>query len=558
MSATERPPLLSDIEALSLEVEKARPVAMTLVALEAYAQSVDMPGAEMERHADAIREMGPKRLKRLRKSLHAAAELAELLDLTESIEQTEEASPSPEIFEPVEPTMSNTPVEPGMTEAELLADTPEPMPDEPAPETPEGISSPEASRTDLSESGKEWVLKLVPNYDFEDKRNHREKTARQVAGELYRMMGEPKTRMTGGKQIDPLARIRQRLRGMSNADIASQDGVSSQAVNQWFKAFVGKRFSTSPEDIVTTDGANDGSELETTSQDSVEVDIAIDAVPAVVRTDPRPVPSLLDVRARSSALGELSISLADTKPFAEYWAKEMKLDSDDTELLIQVLDPGYSFELTGSHRSKLHHFRQFIEKNLPKLEDSDLDLTTNEIARLVRLLGRTGSNGERAFTAKPQSAREVSMHDGYLVPQQRGELFSALEKLYVYMQTHKGTEKGETVVSQFEEALRHAGFSDEQITGLEATIGLRDAESLEPSDANDAVKVLQGLFVDNIKKLDEDEDRELIASLRMLTNMAMGRKTVRDVYHRLHGKDSTVTYESVTRLLESGIIKLAM
>jgi hypothetical protein len=82
MSATERPSLLNDMEALSLELKRTKPVAMTLVALESYARSIDMPQTDVERHADVIREMEPARLKRLRKSLHAAAELSELLDLT--------------------------------------------------------------------------------------------------------------------------------------------------------------------------------------------------------------------------------------------------------------------------------------------------------------------------------------------------------------------------------------------------------------------------------------------------------------------------------------------
>lgn len=307
---------------------------------------------------------------------------------------------------------------------------------------------------------------------------------------------------------------------MNNGDIARQDGVGVRTIWAWFNDRIDAKFR--PEET-----------------------------PLVSETEP-------DESSHSPASEELSINLANTAPFAAYWAKEMKLDSDDSELLTQVLDPNYSLELTGNHRSKLHHFRQYMEKHLPKLEDSDLDLTTNEIARLARLLGRIEEHGEYEFTAKPRSAWETVMVDGYVVPEQRAELFSALEKLHAYMRIEKTSQETETVVSQFEEVLRHAGFSDEQIKGLEATIGLREAEDMDPSAANEAVKILQGLFVDNVRKLDEDEDRDLMASLRMITNTAMGRKTVRDVYHRLHGKDSSVTYDSVTQLLESGIIKLAM
>lgn len=563
MSANERPSVLNDIESLSLEMEKARPIALTLVALEAYAESVNMPAPDIERHADMIREMEPTRLKRMRKALNAAAELSQLLELT----TPEEVHEEPDVpVAPVDEAVEPHPQEPTLASEEVIV-----QPDESVAESTEASeadASHETPGSDLSESGRAWVRRLLPDYDFTDKKTRQDKTARQVANDLYKQMGEPKTRAYGGKKIDPLARIRQRLRGMTNGEIAEQDRVSREAVSQWFKTFVDKRFSSQPEEIETSrpphadieqqgeaDAAPSPISEKTESQEPDAKSPSESVVPAAVR----PVPTPMTVRFSRPlpTAGESKIKLVN---LAQFWANEMKLDSDDAELLSQVLDPSYEYDLSGNHRNKLHHFRKYIEAHLPRLEDSDLDLDSNEIARLSQLLGRVETKGEHSFTAKPQSAREVSMVDGYLVPTLGSELLSGLQKLQAYMQKHDQhqLEENETIVSQFEQALHHAGFSAEQIIGLEAMIGLRDADGIDPSDANEAVRVLQGLFVDNIKKLDEDDDRDLMASLRMLVNTAMGRKTVRDVYHRLHGKDSSVTYDSVTRLLGSGIIKLAM
>lgn len=122
MTGSERPSVLNDIETLSLEVSRAKPVALTLVALEAYAQSVEMPEAQIERHADAIREMEPALLKRLRKALNAAAELSELLELAIIPEAEVAASITQEFEEPTVAPLERPPevVEPGEVLAEPL------------------------------------------------------------------------------------------------------------------------------------------------------------------------------------------------------------------------------------------------------------------------------------------------------------------------------------------------------------------------------------------------------------------------------------------------------
>lgn len=552
MSATERPSLLNDMEALSLELKRTKPVAMTLVALESYARSIDMPEADVERYADAIREMEPARLKRVRKSLHAAAELSELLDMTSQAadDVTDELATRTEPLEST-PTASVEAISNEPIIEEVIVPT-----DESAKESAEVAdtdTSHEIPVSDLSEAGKKWVLRLIPDYDFENM------TAEKVAGDLFRRAGEPQTRKFGDKKIDAKLRICRRLRGMNHIVIADMEGSTASAVSHWFGNSIDSRIKPKAVDSIPGEAA--------------EVDLVASEIEAIPETTPvqseapqpepeqtlsRPlVTSPATVRFRAP-IPEAASGAIDTAPLAKYWAQEMKLDDEDAEFLVEVLNPSYSFDLTGSHRDKLHHFRQFMQKHLPKLEDSDLDLTSNEVARLSKLLGRVEEKGEYSFTAKPRSAREVSMEDGYMVPQYRDELLNGLKKIYTYMQQAEPIEGAPNVVSQFKEVLSHAGFSDDQIIGLESAIGLRDAEGIDPAVINDALRALQVLFVEKSSKFDPEDDKEIQASLRMISNTAMGRKTVSDVYHRLHGKDNSVTRQSVVQMLESGIIKLAM
>lgn len=551
MSATERPSLLNDMEALSLELKRTKPVAMTLVALEAYASSVDMPEADVERHADVIRQMEPAKLKRLRKSLNAAAELSELLDITP---QADDVTDEPVArTEPIESTRTDS-VEVPSTESvieELIVPNDESAKD--FAEAADTDISHEMSVSDLSEAGKKWVLRLIPDYDFEDM------TAIKVANDLYRRSGEPQTRTFGGKKIDPKLRIRRRLRGMNHAEIASTEGSTASAVSSWFSNSIDSRIKSKVVDSMPGEAAeveSVASETEAIPETTIVESEAPQPEPEQVFPEPL-VASPATVRFRAPT-PEAASDVIDTAPFAKFWAQEMKLDDEDAEFLAEVLNPSYSFDLTGSHRAKLHHFRQFMQDRLPILEDSDLDLTSNEVARLSKLLGRVEEKGEYSFTAKPRSARELSMEDGYMVPQYREELLNGLEKIYTYMQQTKSLESEPNVVSQFKEVLRHAGFTDTQIIGLESAIGLRDVEGVDPSVINDALRVLQVLFVEKSSKFDPEDDKDVQASLRMITNTAMGRKTVNDVYHRLHGKDNSVTRQSVIQMLESGIIKLAM
>ncbi len=348
MNPSERPSALTDIEVLAIEVQANLPTALAIAALDRYGQTAELDAESVERYAEAMRTMSPKRLKKLRKALNGAAKLPKLLP---KIERSSEAEVAEERSLDDMPTATTA-------ETPEIIDTQVAEPESVLSDTPELVLNDEA---DVSEFGKTWVLKLIPDYDFDGK------TAQDIATDLYTRMGEPKTRTKDGKKIDPLERIRRRIQGVTDNEIAAGDGSTPASVQLWFRNFVNSRFK------------------------------------------------------------------AETEP--------------------EVQDRGQS--------------------------------------------------------------------------------------LFV--------------------ALVEANFTRDEIAAVEAIIGM--VESLPTDIAQDAstraLNSLQGLLVTNIDKLDADDDANAIAGLRMLTTTAFGRKTIRDVYHKLHGKDNTVTYQDVSVLLQDGIIKLA-
>ena len=348
MNPTERPSALTHIEELALEVQSSLPVALAITALDRYAQVNKLDSEWVDQTAEAMRTMSPKQLKKLRKSLSAAAMLSELMpDLT----------PVVQLPDAEEISVANEPLVAAESQA---ADS---------VEHAGGVES------DISESGMQWVLKLIPDYEFEGM------TARKIANDLYRRMGQPKTRAFGGKKIDPLERMRQRIRGATTSEIAAASDASPQSVDMWFRNFVNARFK--------------------------------------------------------------------------------EADSTDADV-----DPA--------------------------------DTTSEDV------------NEERSE-----------------------------DILY--------------------ESLAGANFTRDEIAAVESIIGMIDSlpTNIAQEATTQARNRLQSLLITNIDKLDNELDASVISGLRMLTTTAFGVKTVRDVYHKIHGKNNSVTHEDVVTLLQNGILKLA-
>lgn len=530
----EHSPLLTEAERQALELRDIRQHVSRARAVEAmavYATTVGLDGEAVEAELERIREMSPKALKRLRKQLVAVTELTLRIKISEQ--------PTDEMFDvaPVVDTSHLAPTTPeDVTDSETL-ETSQLSHDDSTYDHIETDSSHELAEqgnhpltTEIHQSGLRWAKKLLgDDYDFE----HID--ARTLAEVIYDAAGSFQTRrQKNGKKIDPISRISKRLRGMTDEQIAEAEGYNTGSVGQWFYTAVSRNINLHRET----------SEIKEQSIPESEQRFI-------------PSPSMIP-KQRMETIPEVSV---DHAALANVWADKMKLSEDDREYLVQVLDPRYMLELSGTHKNVRHHFRLFMKDMLPELEDSDLQLDSNEIVRLNALFGRVKIEGEYKYQASPLSAFEVIQDNGYVVPQRRNELLMALQKLHDYMsaQTSRPIAPEELKeVSRFERVLRSAGYSDVEVTALEACVEFdeKNTPKVRPPESTEVLKRLQGALVENIGNLDSETDKNVIAALRMLTNTAFGQKTVRDIYYKLHGKDASVTQDSVTAMLKDAIIKL--
>lgn len=526
--------LLTDNEQRALAVHEDLPRARAIQAWMTYAALQNFDADRLVVGVEEIRNMSPKRLKRVRKDLVAATRLlddmmAASYDMPIQAEQCIPGSePVSELA--VDALVSNEKTEaaPSVDEkpealpheasvSEVVTDQPDEVIAELVAESIE-TDSPTTLDPVLSEQGKVWVAKLIAGYEFG------EKTIDEVARDIYVMMGEPKTRLVGGKKIDPLERITQRLMGESNTEIALRDEVSPSAVSQWFKSFVEKKF------------LNPKSSVETEQEPEI----------------PHPTP--LRIKQKRVEAGE---PVPDGyKDMVTKCAVEAGLKTDEIEALHEVLDPSFSLEMSGTHRQVRHRFRLYLASKLPNLESDELGLTSNEIARLSRLLGREKQADGFSFTAAPQSAHEISMDHGYLVPQNRDELLRALYKAVNYILSEDDKAELGRTDSDICQQLLAAGFSQQEADALLGYITFDEegkAGSRTP-EAAEGLKRLQRILAQSRHKI---SDQEITApGLTMLTNVAFGNKTINDVYYKAHGKDPQITRQQVSDRIIKGIEEL--
>lgn len=533
---TERESLLTENERMALEVHEALPRAKAIQAWMTYAALQNFDADRLAVGVDEIRNMSGKRLKRVRKDLAAATRLLDDM-VAASYENPIQVEQCIAITEVVEvPTPDVLADDDAADEAVLTVDEQpeiESLKDEDAeglgmsaPDVPaEQGSDDEVEVVGLSETGRSWVIKLFSKYDFDDK------SVEAIAQDIYARMGEPKTRNFSGKRIDPVYRITLRLIGKTNSDIAVVDEVSVSAVDQWFRNFVEKRL-LKPED---------SSEEE--------------PVLALVPTPQTPVFTPLRMQPKRSEMSHAET--IDHAKLAMQWATEVGLTLEESELLCEVLDPNFSLEMNGTHKQVRHRFRLYLTSKLPSLESDELGLTSNEIARLGKLLGREKKPEGFTYTAAPQSAHEISMDHGYLVPQNRDELLSALQKVSLYL-----TPKTESIDDLNHEAtdvrqlLITADFTEQEANALLAYVTFDEENTTRERtpDTAEALKRLQRILAQKRKQI---TDQEITApGLTMLTNVAFGSKTINDVYYKAHGKDPQITRQQVSDRIIKGIEEL--
>ena len=269
-----------------------------------------------------------------------------------------------------------------------------------------------------------------------------------------------------------------------------------------------------------------------------------------------PVPTPLRVAARRvEATPAMTI---DHEQLAKNWAKELEFDDEQTEALIDVLNPQYTLELNSTHKSVRHRFRLAMQAQLPALESDELDLTSNEIARLSALFGRLRTPGGFEFSAAPKSVREVSLdQNDYFIPQRCQEVLSALQKIADYLEH---ADEKQDINQQLVTNLEKAGFLADEIEALQTYLTFDDEGTYRNrSDATrSALRKLEGLLVSNVRKIEDlkIDDERTLPSLRMLTNTAFGVKTIEDIYHKLHQRDASTSHEDIEQLLRESIIKI--
>lgn len=542
--------LLSSIEQDALEVRDALPRAR---AIQAWLQLVTERELSQEvaaLGADYLRTINAKQLKRIRKELVVATKLFGYMPLAfESSEGGMIAEPL--VFQVTSGSVSTD----ALPTSQMYEDVGQVGDSEldvaqPLDEIDDGLSADtengtmeaaECTSTALTPKGMKLAVQLLgDSYDFTDK------AIDDIADDIYRKAGSPKTFVKGHKDqpIDGIERIKLRLLGLSNAEAAEKVDTTAGAFQIWFSVNVYKNIAKAAHG------------LETLEQE-----------PATDTASPEDEVLVTELEKSAERLDHVAL--------AKHWSKEMGLDQDEEEHLIQVLDSSFGIELNGVHKSVRHRFRLFMKDRLPPLESSDLDLDSNEIARLGALFGRGRQDGEYVFTMAPKSAYDIAHENGYLVPGVVAQLESALNKLYRYMSDAssaavvlplaegKALEQTELPeeLSDSQVLLRQlegAGLSGDEAAALKACIEFDETGQPKPRlpEAKEALRKLQTILVKNGKQLDKEEDRDVIASLGMLTNVAFGQKTVRDVYYKLHGRDQSVTFADVTKLIQDGIIKL--
>lgn len=537
--------LLTTVEHEALEIREALPRARAIQAWVNLAVRRELSEDTMRQGVDYLRSLSPKQLKKIRKGLVSATGL---IDEMPFVFEVSVGVPKDVLSE--NPDESIDDAGPGQTADVALLQPVEGQPGSTAEQFDTTNANDTISASDheanestaLSEIGLKWARRVLGDtYDFDDK------TVEDVARTIYEAAGTFSTRTQGdGRKIEPLSRIQRRLEGKSNKQIAEEEGYTHASVNQWFRHRIDINASradamslTETADSVT----ESGSDIVVSSQETYH--------------------------DTHDALQDGPIDLAT---LARLWSAEMGLDQDEEEHLAQTLDSSFGIELDGVHKSVRHRFRLFMKDRLPPLESSELDLDSNEKARLGALFGRVKEDGQYVFTAAPKSAYEITHEDGYLVPERSNQLLSGLRKIFSYMSSERQSasvvheEPAESLQQATEQlngaylgfCLRNAGFSVNESEAIRECIEFDDEGQPKPRmpESQEALRKLQTVLAKNGNRLDPEGDRDVLASLRMLTNIVFGQKTVKDVYYKLHGRDQSISQADVTELLQDGIIKL--
>lgn len=534
--------LLTDNEQRALELHEDLPRARAINAWLTFAALQNFEADRLLRGVEEIRSMPLEQLKQIRKDLAASTRL---LDAMPSTRHDIEDVSIPEPLKLVSPSelgaasIENTVKPEDEIAARSIIDEDLEAPDAPITETHPSteLSAVAASNTEepgglvetagfSSGSGMKWAQDLL-------KLDSLDGFSKDDIVTLIIDRTQPKPAFVKGNKdhpIDLAKRIRQRIEGFDYAAIAAtEEDVTRGAVQIWFSVNIIKPLKRLDSEIM----------IERQS-------------PPEPEPEPIRVPTPLHIKPqRIEYTKPVDVDLTT---FANRWASEIGFTPDEAESLIDVLNPDYTLELNGVHRQVRHRFRIYMRDNLPELESSDLDLTTNEIARLNQLLGRSKTDDDYKYDLLPKSAREVSTERGYLVPQKRDELLLALEKVAVYLNKDQDITKETT--NEPEELLIRAGLSQVEASALLAYLTHNEdgAATEKTAETQSALRRVQQLLIQNKAKI---SDTEVAApGLSMLSSVALGSKSLDDVYYKLHSINPKITRQEVIERLNIGLIQL--
>lgn len=554
---------LSPAESEALTNDALRQHAKAIDTFLALAALTSIPEPRIAQGVEAIRDTDKAQAKKLRKHfMQTIAALAELLpDAPVVPEETSETLETVRAVEEREVVPDDVAAEETSGVAE--EETPEVLTAVEAAEeavvdndevsaSPAGtVEVPEAQKPEERTISK-WAQDALGDYSEAELR---EMSSQEIAELIYKQAGSPPTRrQQNGYKANPVERIRRRVEGVSISEIAERDGTSPAAISQWFIK-MGQR--ARHQDISETPNETQAHGVLIASE-SEKSDEAQAVTPAAEVEAPHPVAAPSPLLFSRRQVEVQVVPDVDHAALAKGWAEEMELDYEQTEALQDVLDPNYSLELNGIQRQVRHRFRTFITERLPQLESDELGLDTNEIARLNYMFGRAKTSEGYRYQEKPHTVHQAAMDHGYFVPSRRNEALSALQKVSDFLSRQsEGTETAEENLDQLVGTLEAAGLDGEEIEALTVCLQFDEEGRYRerPEAARRALRQLESFLIAHVADL-RDADPRIAPSLRMLTNTALGVKTLDDVYEKLRARDAGTTKEQVVNLIRDGIVTL--
>lgn len=406
--------LLTDEENAALEIHEAMPRARALEAWMAYAALNGIDTDRLVAGVERIRGMTKKQLKKVRKSLAAATRVPDFMPMAIP-EMSEEGEPSVlALVEPLESRSVQNPedslhlvVTAPRSEEEEIDDRQmseqENLPIDDVAEREDLVSG----SSELAESSRAWVLKLIPDYIFDGK------SVEQIAEDIYDKMGRPQTRkQPNGHKIDPINRIIMRLEGNSNSAIAQTDQVSADSVHQWFYTFVEKRFSS-----------NSAQQEQASAPSKAETDLDSDALLKAHFANRKPLSTSVEINKDDDEPHEL---------LADRFAEVADFDSLRKAAFFGYINPHpRGKELTLAREQMIASLRNFVEKTIAPLPQLLEHFKTNERTRMQQLFGVKVEDGKVTSMPKLQHVDmlEHAERNGLDKAKVTESLFSALEKL---------------------------------------------------------------------------------------------------------------------------------